>query len=55
MVSKDLESLAVEEVEMADAIKISNQALNIPNDQIRQAEDMMARAKVLLSKAELVH
>ena len=34
MVSQELESLMVAEVEVADAIEVSNQALNASKDQI---------------------
>ena len=52
IMSQELEYLIVAELEVADAIKISNQALNAATDQIRQSEKMMARAEVLFSKIE---
>ena len=40
---------------IVDAIEILNQALTTTNNQIKRVEEIILRANVLLSKAELVH
>ena len=52
--TQELKSLKIEEVKIADAIEVSNNALASTNDQIKRAQQMIKRANFLLSKAELV-
>jgi len=46
----ELKSLEAEEITIADAIEISNQVLATANDQIKRAQEMIARANTLSPK-----
>jgi len=50
-----VEILDAEKITVADAIEISNQALAATNNQIKRAQEMIARADIFLSKDEAVH
>jgi len=47
-----LKSLEAREAEVAEAMVLSNEALNAARDQIKRAKEMIAKANLLLSKAE---
>ena len=53
-ISSDLKSLEIRKVEIGDAIDASNSALLDAEDKIDKAKEMIKRANLLLSKAELV-
>jgi len=53
-VSSDLKSLEIRKVEIGDAIDASNSAFLDVEDKIEKAKEMIKRANLLLSKAELV-
>ena len=53
-VSQELKSLISKEIKIADAIEASSNALASANVQIERARDMLRRADLLLSIAELV-
>ena len=54
MVSSDLKSLEARKVEIGDTIDASNSALLDVEDKIEKSKEMIKRANLLLSKAELV-
>jgi len=53
-ISSDLKSLEKRKVEIGDAIDASNSALLDAEDKLEKAKEMIKRANLLLSKAELV-
>ena len=53
-VSSDLKSLEIRNIEIGDAIDVSNSTLLDAEDKIEKAREMIKRANLLLSKAEPV-
>ena len=52
VVSRDLKSLEAREVEAIECNVISSEALDFARDQIKRAREIIAKANLLLSKAE---
>ena len=50
--SQELKSLEAREAEVAEAMIVSSEVLNAARDQIKKAKKMIAKANLILSKAE---
>ena len=53
-ITEELKTLDAREAEISKAIVISSEALEGAKDQLKKAEEMIARAKTIISKVEPV-